>query len=122
MVLLNRQDFDQLRAYIHRAREKLSGDPTQIPHAEHREFHLSIYRRLNNPFVLGLLETYWELYEAVGLDVYADYSYLQTVWMYHEKMVDAICTGDFSAGFHALTDHMKLLQERSHQTPNQKFE
>ncbi len=122
VVLLNRQDFDLLRSLIRRAREKLNGDPIQIPHIEHREFHLSIYRRLNNPFVLGLLETYWELYEAVGLDVYADYSYLQNVWMYHEKMVDAICTGDFSAGFHALTDHMKLLQERSRQTPNQKFE
>ena len=122
VVLLNHQDFDLLRSFICRAQEKLRGHPIQIPHVEHREFHLSIYRRLNNPFVLGLLETYWELYEAVGLDVYTDFSYLQNVWMYHEKMVDAICTGDFSAGFHALTDHMKLLQERSHQTPNQKFE
>jgi DNA-binding FadR family transcriptional regulator len=122
VVLLNRQDFDLLRSYIRRAREKLSGDPIQIPHVEHREFHLSIYKRLNNPFVLGLLETYWELYEAIGLDVYADFTYLQNVWMYHEKMVDAICAGDFSAGFRALSDHMKLLQERSRLTPSQKFE
>jgi DNA-binding FadR family transcriptional regulator len=122
VVLLNRQDFDQLRGYIRSAQEKLSGDPIQIPHYEHREFHLSIYRRLNNPFVLGLLETYWELYEAVGLNVYADYSYLQNVWMYHEKMVDGICAGDFLAGLRALSDHMRLLQERSRQTPNQKFE
>ena len=122
VVLLNRQDFDQLRGYIRSAQEKLSGDPIQIPHYEHREFHLSIYRRLNNPFVLGLLETYWELYEAVGLNVYADYSYLQNVWMYHEKMVDGICAGDFLAGLRTLSDHMRLLQERSRQTPNQKFE
>jgi len=122
VMLLTRQDIEQLRGYIRRAQEKLSGEPVQIPHVEHREFHLSIYRRLDNLFVMGILETYWELYEAVGLAVYTDYSYLENVWNYHEKMVDAICAGDFSAGFHALADHMELLQERSRTTPNQKFE
>jgi len=122
VILLDSQDLNLLRSYIRRAREKLGGIPIQIPHAEHREFHLSIYRHLNNPFVIGLLESYWELYEAVGLDVYTDFNYLQNVWNYHEKMVDTICIGDFSAGFRALSDHMKLLQERSRQAPNQKFE
>jgi DNA-binding FadR family transcriptional regulator len=122
VMLLSRQDLEQLRSYIRRAQDKLRSDPVQIPHIEHREFHLSIYRRLNNLFVMGILETYWELYEAIGLDVYTDYSYLENVWKYHEKMIDAICAGDYSAGFHALADHMELLQERSRTTRNQKFE
>jgi DNA-binding FadR family transcriptional regulator len=122
VMLLSNQDIEQLRGFIRRALEKLRGDPVQIPHTEHREFHLSIYRRLNNVFVMGILETYWELYEAVGLDVYTDFNYLENVWNYHQKMVDAICAGDFSAGYHALADHMELLHERSRTTPNQKFE
>ena len=120
--LLTPQDFEALRALIRKAQEKLRGVPVQIPHQEHRELHLLIYRRLNNPFVLGMLETYWELYEAVGLDVYTELNYLQHVWKYHEKMVDAICAGDFNAGYHALIDHMNLLQQRSKTVRRQNFE
>ena len=65
------------------AQLKLSQDRIQIPHPEHRAFHLTIYSRLHNPFVLGLLEAYWDGYEAVELNTYADYGYLQEVWSYH---------------------------------------
>ena len=45
---------------------------------------LVIYQRLNNPFVTGLLEAYWEAYEAVGFNVFTgDLSYLEEVWRYH---------------------------------------
>jgi DNA-binding FadR family transcriptional regulator len=113
VALLNPEDLDALRTLIRKAQQKLGGVPVQIPHQEHRELHLLIYRRLNNAFVTGMLETYWELYEAVGLDVYADYNYLQHVWEFHEKLVQAVCSGDFEAGYHALIDHMNLLQQRS---------
>jgi DNA-binding FadR family transcriptional regulator len=122
VALLTHQDHELLRSFIQRAKEKLSGNPVQIPHTEHREFHLAFYRRLNNPFVLGLLETYWELYEEVGLNVFTDLNYLQTVWNYHETIVDAICNGDFTAGYQALSDHMDLLQQRPRPNINQKFE
>ncbi len=122
VVLLTRQDHEDLRNLVRRAQEKLSGDPVQIPHWEHREFHLLVYRRLNNPFVLGLLETYWELYEEVGLAVFTDYSYLQMVWKYHQKMAESICNNDYTAGYQALNDHMDLLQQRAKPVPNQKFE
>ncbi len=121
-VLLTRQDREDLRCLVRKAQEKLSGEPVQIPHWEHREFHLLVYRRLENPFVLGILETYWELYEEVGLAVFTDYSYLQTVWKYHQKMAESICNNDYSAGYQALIDHMDLLQQRSKPVPNQKFE
>jgi DNA-binding FadR family transcriptional regulator len=120
--LLTSQDMDGLRLLVRKAQEKLGGTPVQIPHQEHRELHLRIYQRLNNPFVSGMLETYWELYEAVGLDVFADFNYLQNVWHYHEKMVEAIGMGDFNAGYHAMIDHMNLLQQRSKTVSRQNFE
>ena len=66
---LTAPDYESLRLLVRSAKEKLAGHPVQIPHYEHRELHLSIYRRLANPFVLGMLEAYWEMYEAVGLSV-----------------------------------------------------
>ncbi len=119
---LTAEDRDQLRQLVIRAFDKLEGSPVQIPHIEHRELHLSIYRRLNNPFVLGLLESYWDIYEAVGLNVYTDLNYLKRVWMYHKKMVDAICAGDFTAGYQAMMDHIHLITERTEPPANQKFE
>jgi DNA-binding FadR family transcriptional regulator len=101
-----------LRALIERAWEKLRGTPIQIPHLEHRELHLSIYRRLENPFVHGILEAYWDAYEEVGLNLYADYDYLNEVWGYHEKMVEAICSGDSDRGYDALLEHTDLLYHR----------
>lgn len=120
--LLTPEDHQQLRDLILRAQQKLRGRPVQIPHHEHRELHLLIYRRINNPFVTGILEVYWELYKAVGLDVYTEYGYLEKVWQYHERMVEAICNGDFSAGYQLLIEHVDLLYQRSRPVSRQKFE
>ena len=88
--LLHADDKVYLQELMDRAWTKLEGDPIQIPHDEHRELHLTIFSRLNNAFVLGLLEAYWDAYEVVGLDRYEDYAYLREVWTYHGRMVDAI--------------------------------
>jgi DNA-binding GntR family transcriptional regulator len=101
-----------LRNLIDHAWEKLRGTPIHIPQKEHRELHLTIYRKLENPFVLGLLEAYWDSYEAVGLNLYTDYVYLEEVWNYHEQMVKAICNGEFDAGYRALVDHSDLIRHR----------
>ena len=66
------------------------------------------------PFVLGLLEAYWDAYEAVGLNVFAGgYEYLEEVWQYHQRMVEAICKNDFEAGYEALVKHTDLLYHRA---------
>lgn len=116
------EDHQLLKRFVIQAKEKLQGEPIQIPHFEHRELHLSIYRKLDNPFVLGILEAYWEAYEAVGLNLYTDISYLIHVWDYHQKMVDAILTGDTARGYAALVEHTDLLFERSKTIPHLKFE
>ncbi|MBE0697482.1 MAG: FadR family transcriptional regulator [Anaerolineaceae bacterium] len=111
--LLTEEDHAHLKDLVNCAFQKLDGSPIQIPHYEHRELHLSIYCHLKNPFVLGILEAYWEAYEAVGLNVYTDISYLKKVWDYHQKMVEAICCGQAEEGFKALIEHTDLLLERS---------
>ncbi len=111
--LLTAEDRRDLQALIARAWAKLNGNPVQVPHEEHRKLHLMIYSRLNNPFVTGLLEAYWEAYEAVGLNVYAGgMDYLQEVWRYHEQMVESICSGNYQAGREALIKHVELLAHR----------
>jgi DNA-binding FadR family transcriptional regulator len=105
-------DHAHLRDLICKAWAKLKGQPIHIPHAEHRDLHLTIYSRLGNPFVTGLLEAYWEAYEAVGLGVFSDYEYLREVWTYHEKIVEAIVAGQFDEGYQLLIQHTALLRHR----------
>lgn len=109
---LRPEDHHRLQDLMRLAWEKLQGDPIQIPHAEHRALHLTVFSRLENPFVRGILEVYWEAYEGVGLSVYADYAYLKQVWQYHQVMVDAILANDLNAGYRALVAHTGLLQAR----------
>jgi DNA-binding FadR family transcriptional regulator len=110
--LLKPEDKELLQSLLDSAWEKLRGSPIQIPHFEHRELHLTIYSKLENPFVVGILEAYWDAYESVGLNVYADYSYLHSVWTYHAKMVQAIISGDEESGYRALVEHTGLLHNR----------
>jgi DNA-binding FadR family transcriptional regulator len=110
---LTEEDQQELQSLVARAWEKLRGTPIRVPHEEHRDLHLKIYSRLENPFVTGILEAYWEAYEAVGLNVFAGgYEYLEEVWRYHQKMVEAICNGNFEAGYEALVHHTDLLYHR----------
>ncbi len=109
--LLTEDDRNALRELVARAQEKLRNMPPEIPHAEHRELHVAIYQRLNNPFVSGILQSYWDAYEFVGLNFYADYAYLTAVWDYHQKMTDAIYVNDIEGGYRALVEHTDLLKQ-----------
>lgn len=108
---LTADDHAHLQDLITRAHAKLNGRPIQIPHAEHRDLHLTIFSRLENPFVAGLLEAYWDAYEAVGLSMYSDYQYLQEVWDYHARIVDALVAGDVDEGHALLIQHTNLLRQ-----------
>ena len=113
VILLTEDDKRELQNIITHAFDKLRGNPVQVPHEEHRKLHLLIYCRLNNPFVTGLLEAYWEAYEAVGLNMYAgSMDYLEEVWGYHKTMVESICNGNYAAGRKALVTHIDLFAHR----------
>jgi DNA-binding FadR family transcriptional regulator len=98
VVLLTDEDKERLRELVRSAWDKLSVPRIQIPFQEHRELHLTIYRRLANPFVVGILEAYWDGYEAVELNTFADLGYLQAVWRYHEAIVDCHLRGESGRG------------------------
>lgn len=98
VILLIEHDKQHLLSLIASAQNKLLQPRIEIPHKEHRELHLRIFSRLDNPFVIGLLEAYWDAYEAVELNTYADYAYLKEVWHYHEQIVHAICSEEFCLG------------------------
>jgi DNA-binding FadR family transcriptional regulator len=112
------EDHAHLRDLVSKAWAKLNGHPIRIPQPEHRDLHLTIFGRLQNPFVKGLLEAYWEAYEAVGLSVFSDYPYLREVWVYHEKIVDAIVAGDADEGYRLLVKHTALLRNRESTHPH----
>lgn len=114
---LTSDDHETLLKLVDQAWDRLRGTPVRIPHHEHRQLHLTLFQRLENPFVLGILEAYWDAYEAVGLNLYTDYHYLQQVWGYHQEMVAAICAGDLDRGFQALVEHKDLLYHRPDALP-----
>jgi DNA-binding FadR family transcriptional regulator len=103
------QDLEELKSLVARAWQKLYGDPVLIPNMEHRQLHLTIFHRLDNPFVKGILEAYWDIYEAIELTRLASYQYWLEVWEYHEKIVGAICEGEFFRGQQLLIEHFELL-------------
>jgi len=110
--LLREEDHQELCRLVARAWEKLRGKPARIPHQEHRQLHLAFYRRLENVFVTGLLEAYWDAYEAVGLHLYFDYSYYEAMWSSHRAMVEAIAEGQYERGREILIQHFTLLRDR----------
>jgi GntR family transcriptional repressor for pyruvate dehydrogenase complex len=109
---LSAEDHQELYRILDQAEAKLTARRVEIPHLEHREFHLGIYRKLNNEFVAGLLRVYWDAYEAVGLHRYFDLGYFQRMWSWHREMVDAIVAEDYSQGRAILIQHFTLLDDR----------
>lgn len=109
-ALLKDEDKRLMRECLDRADAKLNGKPVRIPTEEHRTFHLTVFKRLDNPFVMGILEAYWDAYDAVELNRYSDYSYLQQVWSYHERIFQAICEGDFERAKALFIDHTNLIR------------
>jgi DNA-binding FadR family transcriptional regulator len=111
-ALLTDEDRTIMRQCVVSARAKLNGHHIRIPNEEHRTFHLTVFRHLENPFVTGLLEAYWEAYNAVELNRYADYTYHESVWDYHERILDAICAGNFDGAQALFIEHTGLLRHQ----------
>ncbi|MDX1614044.1 MAG: FCD domain-containing protein [Candidatus Promineifilaceae bacterium] len=106
---LTAADKSLLRDILNQAQRKLHSQPVHIPNGEHRQLHLTIFSRLDNPFVPALLKAYWDAYEAVELTRFADYQYWLDVWSYHEQIVESIEAGDYERGLCLLKEHFQLL-------------
>lgn len=110
VALLTQEDEQKLRTLIQKAWAKLRGEPIHLPNGEHRDLHLTIFSRLDNPFVQGVLEAYWQAYEANEMTRFASYGYWVEVWTYHERIVEAICNHEYSLGRQMLVEHFSLLR------------
>jgi len=106
---LREEDKFKLKELLLRAWDKLQGTPEHIPNDEHRELHLTIFCRLDNPLVQALLRAYWDAYEATELTRFADYQYWLKVWDYHERIVKTIFNDDVECGRQLLIEHFQLL-------------
>jgi DNA-binding FadR family transcriptional regulator len=120
--LLTADDKNCLKELVNTAEKKIDSQPVQVPQREHRELHLLIYRRLDNIFVTGLLEAYWDAYESHGLHLYNDRNYLVTIWQFHRRMMEAIVQEDNAAGFQYFLEHVELITLRKTSFKNQNFE
>jgi DNA-binding FadR family transcriptional regulator len=67
---------------------------------------------LDNIFVTGILEAYWEAYEAVELNVFTNYSYLTKVWTYHADIVNLIERKEYEKARQKLIEHTELISVR----------
>ncbi len=120
--LLSTSDIDYLSSLTKKAQEKIRSIPPQLPNIEHRELHLGIYKRLHNPFVISIFEVYWDLYKSTGLEIYTEVTYIDRVWQYHQRIVDAIRQGNLSLGQQILVEHMDLISQRERIAPRLSFE
>jgi DNA-binding FadR family transcriptional regulator len=119
---LTTEDKDELEYIVDRAEEKLRRTPPVMPTNEHRELHMTIYKRINNKFVQGLLEAYWDMYKAVGFEIYPDLNYVKNIWQYHRKMVELIKSRNYEQAYQNMLEHMELITLREKKVPRQSFE
>jgi DNA-binding FadR family transcriptional regulator len=110
---LTAADRAALHTLVDSATEKLNhteGDYILIPHEEHRKFHMGIFARLDNPFVQGILASYWEAYEAVELNTFAELQYWQEAWRYHRIILEHLDHRELDAAKEAFIVHTQLVR------------
>jgi DNA-binding FadR family transcriptional regulator len=106
---LDAEGLAAMETALREAQALLRLDPVHIPVAEHRDFHLALYQRLENPFVLGLLEAYWDAYDAFAVNQYMQFATLRRVWEYHEQIYEAIRDGKYTQARALFLEHTQLL-------------
>ena len=119
--VLTPEDHQELQEIMEKAFTKLNGNPIRIPHTEHRQLHLTIYKRLKSLCFGHYRSVFGTLPKLFRFNLYSDYSYLREVWNYHQQMVEAICSGNFDAGYRALLEHTDLLYHRPEALTSQDY-
>ncbi len=119
---LNTVTIDRLDQLVGEAKLIIQKNPGIVPAKEHREFHTLIYRHLENQYLDGILDAFWEVYQMSGMEVYPDYTYVERVWQYHARIVDQLRNRNYSAGLSLLIEHMDLLTQREKTIPRLSFE
>ena len=121
-ALLEKNHIQELEKFVASAIWKINQNPVVMPIPEHRNFHLAIYRPLNNRVLISILETYWNLYQASNIHYYRNHEYLESVWSYHRQMLDAITSKAYEKGYKALVTHFELMKTYKKADLRQRFE
>lgn len=120
--LLSISDVSVLENLISTAQSKIASSPSQVPVEEHKQFHMFIYKKLQNPYLEGVLEAFWEVYHSSGFEVYPDSAYVERIWQYHSRIVEEIRERRFSRGLSLLLEHMEMVAQREKIIPRLSFE
>jgi DNA-binding FadR family transcriptional regulator len=120
--LMSEDDLAGLARLVTKATAKLHSQPPQNPLEEHKEFHMCMYRKIQNPYVQGVLEAYWIMYEVTGMAIYTDMQYLEQVWKYHQGMVEALQSGEIDRGYRLFMEHIDLITKRVVKDKRHRFE
>ena len=119
---LSLAELNSLENLVQSALTKIEGSPIQLPNEEHRDFHMKIFANIENPFLQGLLETYWDLYHFHDFEYYPDHDYLLRVWHYHMRIIEQVKNRNFTQALALLIEHMDLLKQREKVVPRLSFE
>jgi len=120
--LLTGEDLDELSTLVAEGKAKINSYPGQNPVAEYRKFHLLIYKRLNNEYLNGILESYWEFYRLAGFEISPDHTYIDRIWQYHAAILENLRSKKFNEALVLLKEHMELINQREKVIPRLSFE
>lgn len=113
-ALLTPNDIADLQQIVDDAQARLHEQ--HIPHELHCDFHLGLFKRMDNPFATGILETYWAAYIQSEVTRYMPIAYWEEVWDYHRNIVNAIESNNIDQACQILIDHFNLLKTTPSQT------
>lgn len=119
---LSRNDIDRLGKVVEKAEEKISSEPPQLPHLEHREFHALLFSKVENTFAQSIFHVYWDVYEYQGFAVINDLDYLKRVWHYHRLVLEGIQSGNFNYAMDVFLEHKDLMVRSNKYIPKINFE
>lgn len=95
---LSEDGISKITEIVNKANNKIHSTPAQIPHEEERSLHEYLFEKSGNQFVFGIVEAFWDTYEAVGLNIYTSYDWLEEKWGSYLAFANALARGDFSEG------------------------
>jgi GntR family transcriptional regulator, transcriptional repressor for pyruvate dehydrogenase complex len=72
---------------------------------EDRQFHLTLYRSLNNDAFTGLLQLFWSMYDRLDASTLSHSQRLDETAAHHRKILTALKSGDIARAQHQLDAH-----------------
>ncbi|MFT4283418.1 MAG: FCD domain-containing protein [Protaetiibacter sp.] len=103
------QTIARLRSFTDRMEAKAARGETS--HDEDALFHRELYARLDNDVLIGLIESFWDVFHAAS-PTPSDRGDLQGIALSHSRIVDALEAGDIAMAAHALNIHFFEIRGR----------